>query len=104
VDLSNTILINHLYVADHIHHSGVSRLLIRKMIEEGNDTAKSGVWIEAWKWSEKEKEPEKFVRSGFVERNPNLLWYELKLAEQEKKVIPDPASRRGSGSDEGAGI
>jgi hypothetical protein len=90
--LNNTIQIKHLYVARHMHHAGVSRRLIRTMVEEGNNTAKNGVWLERWKeWPTDDREM--FTGSGFVPLGEDRLWYELKLANGRKKPVRRSASQ-----------
>ena len=70
----HTIRVNHLHVIEHMHKAGVSRRLIRRIMEEGNNEELNGIWILRSEWTEEEQL--KFQRSGFVRTAmDDKLWY-----------------------------
>jgi hypothetical protein len=72
-----TILIRRLYVADHLHGGGISRRLIRRIVEEGNDSLQKGIWLGGNSWTAHDRR--KFRRAGFFPIDNNRLLYEFKL-------------------------
>lgn len=90
----NTIGIRHLHVIHRMNHGGVSRRLIRRIIEEGNETLKKAIWTDRSLWNGYQQK--KFERAGFVSADGNLLYFEYKLAETSKTIYPlqlNPANR-----------
>jgi hypothetical protein len=85
-EMRNTILVKRLHVVRHMHHAGVSRRLIRRIVEEGNETFRRAVWLERWLWEPVDLE--KFRRAGFIPFHGDRLWYEFKLASSPKKLYP----------------
>jgi transcriptional regulator with XRE-family HTH domain len=86
--LADTICVRHLHVVQRMHHAGVSRRLIRRIVEEGNDTLRRSVWLECGQWSHVKQK--KFCRAGFAPVPGDLLSYEFKLAcgNSEKTAHP----------------
>jgi len=84
--------IKHLHVATHVHNAGVSRRLIRKMIEKANEEKLAGLWIYIWdlenKKGQEERDREKFERAGFVRFREDRLWYELLQESGAKRLYP----------------
>ena len=91
VSASDTIQVTRLYVVPHMRSSGISRRLIRKIIEEGNEVPLSkderqisGVWLKTARFLAADRM--KFRRCGFdYTSDESFLWYELKLADPREK-------------------
>jgi GNAT superfamily N-acetyltransferase len=84
--------IKHLHIARDIHKAGVSRRLIRRIIEEGNEKKLGGIWIHILDLDKKEEqeqvEREKFEWAGFVPFSNDRLWYELLRESGPKRLYP----------------
>lgn len=59
-----TLRVDDLHVTDHMHHVGVSRRLIRRIVEKGNREHRQAVWIQLDQWPEP-ADQRKFQRTGF---------------------------------------
>jgi GNAT superfamily N-acetyltransferase len=86
--IPGAIRVRRLFVAPHMHGKGVSRRLIRRVVEEANETFQLGVWIERPDFLEDDLR--KFRRAGFVPDGDLRLNYELKVQQKEKTLRPSP--------------
>jgi predicted GNAT family acetyltransferase len=85
-DEGNTIEVTHLHVRDYMRNTGVSRRLIRRIVEEANDTCKKAVWLKTV--SPVGDAFEKFHKCGFVPAEQGrLYWYDLMLAVPELREV-----------------
>jgi transcriptional regulator with XRE-family HTH domain len=86
-DLSEMLVVRHLHVVAHLFQSDVSRKLIRKMVEEGNERALRGVLIEAPQGLGEERlDLKQFEEAGFLPLSGDRLWYELKRESHPKRL------------------
>ncbi len=82
----NSIQVLRLHVMEHMHHGGVSRRLIRRIIEEGNEQEVQCIWLEAT-GELFGKTEEKFKRTGFIALDRNRLCYEFEPTDHHEKEL-----------------
>ena len=87
--VTRTMRVDHLFVSEHMHHTGVSRRLIRKLVEAGNEMESvGGIWIERWPWEWEKGSLEKFERTGFEPlAGGSFRWFAFKRETKQRRPV-----------------